>query len=397
MVCALDILVKHDGVIKAYEVKSSTEVKPVYQQDAGLQYFVMKSCGFEPEDISIVHINNQYVRKGPVNIPELFTITSVKENVVNFQPEIPPLLQAAKSTLEGSDIPKIDIGPHCNSPYNCEFMGHCWKHVPEYSIFNISRLKSDKKFELYKDGIIEFEDIPSEYYLNDNQRLQVDSELNGQKHINKKAISKFIESIQHPLYFLDFETFQVPVPLFDNARPYQQIVFQYSLHIQQEPDAKLEHFEFLAEGNGKDPREKLIDQLIIDSKGSGNILVYNIAFERGRLNELKEIYPQKANDIQAIIDRMVDLMIPFQKKHYYAPDLRGSYSIKKVLPSLVPELSYSYLEVNNGGMAMDIFKNMIQGTFTGDIESTRMALLEYCKLDTFAMVKIVEQLKTISK
>jgi len=392
VLCALDILVKKDGVIKAYEVKSSTEVKSVYLQDAGLQYYVMKACGYEPENISIVHINNEYVRNGEVDIFELFTIASIKEEVVDFQSEIPTLLQTAKATLEGADIPTIDIGPHCSSPYGCDFEGHCWEHIPDYSIFNISRLTSEKKFDLYYDGILDFKEIPKDYKLNDYQRLQVESELSGNGQVDKVEIRKFLNSLTYPLQFLDFETFQSAVPLFDNSRPYQQLVFQYSLHIQEKPGSKLTHYEYLAEGNGTDPRKKLIEQLIKDSKGTGDILVYNIGFERGRLNELKEIYPAKSDDIQGIIDRLVDLMIPFQKKHYYAPDLKGSYSIKKVLPSLVPELSYSELEISNGGMAMDIFKNMMQGTFNGDIESTRKALLEYCGLDTYAMFKILEKL-----
>ena len=396
VLCALDILVKKDGVIKAYEVKSSTEVKSVYIQDAGLQYYVMKSCGYEPADISIVYINNKYVRKGEIDVEQLFTIATVKEEILAFQPEIPALLQEAKTTLEGGDIPSIDIGPHCHDPYSCDFVGHCWKHIPDYSVFNISRLKSEKKFELYNRGILDFRDIPEDYPLNDNQRLQVESELDGTVTVNKTEINTFLKSLNYPLQFLDFETFQAAVPLFDNSRPYQQLVFQYSLHIQEDVGAELKHYEFLAEGDGTDPREKLIDQLIKDTKGDGHILVYNISFERGRLNELKEIYPAKQHEIQAVIDRLIDLMIPFQKKHYYAPDLKGSYSIKKVLPSLVPELSYSELEVSNGGMAMDIFKQMMEGNFNGDIEQTRKALLEYCGLDTYAMVKIVEKLEALS-
>lgn len=392
VLCALDILVKKDGVIKAYEVKSSTEVKSVYIQDAGLQYYVMKSSGYAPEEISIVHINNEYVRQGKLDITQLFTIASVKERIIEFQPEIPTLLKEAKATLEGNKVPDIDIGPHCHSPYSCDFAGHCWQHVPDYSVFNLSRLTSDKKFELYYTGILDFKDVPKDYRLNENQRLQVESELTGDVHINKTEIQNFLSALSYPLQFLDFETFQSAVPLFDNSRPYQQLVFQYSLHIQNKKDAKLTHYEFLAEVNGSDPRENLIDQLITHTKGDGHILVYNIGFERGRLNELKEIFPNKEDDIQAIIERLVDLMIPFQKKHYYAPDLKGSYSIKKVLPSLVPDLSYSDLEVSNGGMAMDIFKHMMQGTYNGDVASTRKALLEYCGLDTYAMVKIVEKL-----
>jgi hypothetical protein len=396
VLCALDILVKENGVIRAFEVKSSTEVKDVYLQDAGLQYFIMKSCGFEPSEISVVHINNQYVRHGELDIHQLFTIKSVKEDVLNFQPEIPALLEKARTTLNSDQIPAIEIGIHCNSPYSCDFIGHCWNNVPEYSVFNISRLNTAKKFDLYKAGILEVKDVPDNFGLNTNQQLQVDCEKNGNTVVNKPELNNFLTGLKSPLFFLDFETFQTAVPLFDNSHPYQQLVFQYSLHIQKAQNEEPSHFEFLAIANGTDPRVKLIDQLIEDTKGEGDILVYNIGFERGRLNELMKDFPDKQSDIQAIVDRLVDLMIPFQQKHYYAPDLQGSYSIKKVLPSLVPDLSYSDLEIQDGGMAMATYKSMMEGTFEGDVGNTRKALLAYCKMDTYAMVKILEKLYLVS-
>ena len=167
---------------------------------------------------------------------------------------------------------------------------------------------------------------------------------------------------------------------------------QYSLHVKQSEDSELIHKEYLADPK-KDPRVELIEQLISDCGDSGDILVYNISFERSRLHELIEQFPKHKAPLQCIIERLKDLMIPFQNKWYYTPEMRGSYSIKSVLPSLIPELSYNDLNINDGGTASSTFQSMINGSFKGDELSTRKDLLEYCKLDTYAMVKIIEKLK----
>jgi hypothetical protein len=195
---------------------------------------------------------------------------------------------------------------------------------------------------------------------------------------------------------LDFETISPAVPIYDNSRPYQQLVFQYSLHIQREKGGESENQEYLAKANPDiDPREGFVKQLIQDCGAVGDVLVYNIGFERGKLNDLITFYPSYENEITDIIARLKDLMIPFQKKWYYTPEMRGSYSIKAVLPALVPELTYQDLEISEGGTASNIFYQMVTGEYQGDIEHTRKDLLEYCKLDTYAMVKILERLYSI--
>jgi hypothetical protein len=182
------------------------------------------------------------------------------------------------------------------------------------------------------------------------------------------------------------------VPIFDNTRPYQQFVFQYSLHVQDKPNGELKHYEYLAQADGTDPRIGFVEQLIKDCGTTGDVIVYNAGFERGKLNDLIEVFPQYHKQLQAIIDRIVDLMIPFRERWYYLPEMRGSYSIKQVLPALVPELSYKDLEISEGGTASNTFAEMVMGSFWGDIQKTRNDLLEYCKLDTYAMVKILEKL-----
>jgi len=396
VLAALDILVKDDDGWKAYEVKSSTKVSDTYLNDAAIQYYAIVNSGIALKDISIVYINNQYVKQGALSTQELFTIESVYDRVQDVLPKIPNQVARFKQIIVQDAVPDIDIGAQCSKPYDCDFKGHCWSHIPEYSIFNISRLGTTQKFELYENGVTVFEDINLQRTaLNPDQVLQVISELNQTSFIDKPKIKHFIEDLNYPLYFLDFETMGSAIPIFDNSRPYQQLVFQYSLHIQNDAN-EVTHHEYLAEANpNRDPREAFIKQLIIDCGDSGDIIVYNIGFERGKLNDLITVYPHLENDINKIISRLVDLMIPFQKKWYYTPGMKGSYSIKAVLPALVPALSYQDLDIKEGGTASTSFAQMVSGTFQGDVEKTRQALLAYCKLDTLAMVQIYRVLKNV--
>ena len=392
VLAALDILVKDNDGWKAYEVKSSTKVSETYIKDAAIQYHTITNSGVDLKDISIVHINNQYTREGELDIHQLFTIESVYDQVLEFLPRIPNEVRRLKNVIESSEIPNVDIGPHCSDPYDCDFKGTCWKHIPDYSVFNISRLNKDKKFDLYNQGVITLDDIDlSQTDLNPNQLLQVQSEVNGTTHIDIEEIRNFTNGLIYPLYFLDFETIGPAVPKYNGSRPYQQLVFQYSLHIKETSTSELEHREYLADPS-QDPRIRFIDQLMHDCGTSGDILVYNIGFEKGKLSDLIEVFPKYSNELRGIVNRLKDLMIPFQQKWYYTPEMKGSYSIKYVLPALVPELSYNDLEIKEGGTASNTFLTMINGTFEGDIDETRKQLIEYCKLDTYAMVKILDAL-----
>jgi len=388
----LDILVKDEDGWKAYEVKSSTSVSKTHIMDASIQSYVIQNSGIKLKDVSIVYINNQYYRHGNINLDELFSIESVHDQVLKNLPSIPDQIHKLKNVLTKPSIPKKDIGPHCTSPYNCDFMEHCWKHIPSYSVFNISNLNLEKKFELYNNNFINFDDVPIDFKLSKNQKMQIQCELNNEEVINKAELSKFLTNLKYPLYFLDFETFSTAIPIFDNTKPYQQLVFQYSLHVQQSINGTISHFEHLAETNGNDPRLKLIKQLIINCKGEGDILVYNISFEKGRLKELIDLFPIYKDTLENIISRLKDLMTPFQKKWFYNKEMKGSYSIKNVLPALVDNLSYKDLEIQDGGLASHTFAQLITNNNTKNIDSIRRNLLDYCHLDTLAMIKIVEKL-----
>ncbi len=396
VLCYLDILVNENGKWKAFEVKGSTGLKNYYINDASVQYYIINNSGLALEDISIIYLNNQYVRKGEIDLSQLFIMESVLERIRVKQDEVESNIEQFRSVLDLPFHPDIDIGPYCSDPYDCDFAGYCWKHIPENSVFDINGLHASKKFELYNKGIVRQKDIPDDYPLNENQWLQVNSLLKQETMIKKDMIRSFLHRLSYPLYFLDFESFQPAIPIYDHSRPYQQIVFQYSLHLLSDKNAELQHFEFLAKPN-TDPRIGFIESLIRDCGKEGSVLVYNKSFERGRLNEIVRDFPENQKGIDNILSRIVDLMEPFQKKYFYTPAMHGSYSIKQVLPALVPDLTYNDLEINEGGMASLAFERLQTETDPVTIDKIRNDLLAYCRVDTLAMVKLLKKLKEVIK
>ncbi|MBN2833062.1 MAG: DUF2779 domain-containing protein [Campylobacterales bacterium] len=393
----VDILTIEDDIVTINEVKSSTAVKDVYLDDASIQYYVLNGLGYDVQRVNIIHINNAYIRGDELEIHKLFSIVDVSPEVLEKQCNIPSYLEEfRKFLLDKENEPNIDIGKHCSHPYECDAMEYCWcrqKQIPEYSIFNISRLKSDKKFELYQKGILHFHQIPDISSFSLSQQIQITSELEQKEIINKEAIQSFLSTLTYPVYHLDFETFQQPVPLWKGINSFMQIPFQYSIHIDY-GDGRLEHKEFLGDENS-DPREALAKQLVEDIPSNVTVIAYNMGFEKGVIRKLAQNYPDLHGKLINIHDNIKDLMTPFQTKDYYHPNMKGSYSIKQVLPSLVPEMAKAYKELNlvhHGGEAMQTFANlpkMDQETR----KAYRNALLEYCKLDTLAMVKVLEKLK----
>ena len=388
-----------DGLI-INEVKSSTSVKDVYIDDAAIQYYVLSSLGYEVSRVNIIHIDSTYTRDETLELEKLFCVQDIIEQVKQKQRDIPKILNKFDEILSQNNEPSIDIGPHCTSPYPCDAWEYCWREqrgIPEYSIFDISRLRSDKKFELYKSGVIKFSDIKDLSKFNASQQIQIRSELSQEQIIDKDAIKEFLGTLHYPLYHLDFETFQQAVPEFVGLGPYEQIPFQFSIH-KDDGKGNLEHFEFLAEA-GADPRYELALNLIKFISQDACVLAYNMSFEKGVIRRLAEAYPQISNELMAIHDNIKDLMAPFASKSYYHPKMKGGYSIKYVLPALVPELELAYKDLNlihNGGEEMQAYENMTRMS-ADEREASKKALLEYCKLDTLAMVKILQKLKEVTK
>ena len=340
-----------------------------------------------------MHINNQYVRQGALDVHGLFSVQDITAAVIERQPLIQQQVAAMRSMLQ-ADMPCIDIGPHCSDPYDCQFMGTCWKHVPENSVFSLRGHGVDK-FNLYRQGIVSMEDIPLDILPRD-QLLQVDGTLHKKDSIDTAAIQDFLGTLRYPLCFLDFETtYMTPVPLYDGTRPYQPVPFQFSAHVLEHAGAKMQHLEYLAPA-GADPRANFLQALLEAVPADACIVVYNQAFEKRILGYLREWFPQHAQRIDAMIEGMVDLMEPFRRKDVYLWPMQGSYSIKEVLPALVPELSYDALGINNGEMASSAWLALAQENDSEKVATVRAQLREYCGLDTMAMVRILERLKELA-
>ena len=396
----VDILrICKDGLI-INEVKSSTSVKDVYIDDASIQYYVISSLGYKVSGVNIIHVDSSYVRGEKLELDKFFHTEDVTEQVKQKQADIPQILSKFDEILSKDTEPDIDIGPHCSDPYTCDAWEYCWRKqrgIPEYSIFDISGLRSKKKFELYKSGIVKFEDIKELDKFNTSQQIQIRSELSQEEIIDKEAINEFLKTLRYPLYHLDFETFQQAVPGFVGLSPYEQIPFQFSIH-KEDGNGNLGHFEFLAEV-GADPRYELALNLIKFITQDACVLAYNMGFEKGVIRRLAANYPQISNELMAIHDNIKDLMVPFASKSYYHPKMQGSYSIKYVLPALVPEFESAYKDLNlihNGGEAMQAYETMTRMP-ADEREAYKRALLEYCKLDTLAMVKVLEKLREVAK
>ncbi|MBP2682840.1 MAG: hypothetical protein H6Q79_879 [Deltaproteobacteria bacterium] len=386
-----DIIVRNRGYWDLYEVKSSTSVKEHYWDDVAVQYHVLSGSGLPIHKAYLVHINNGYVREGDIVPEELFVLQDITGIVKEKQHSIPDTLAEMQAMLRGS-MPKIDIGPHCNDPYECDFTNYCWQHVPEDSVFSL-RGRGIDQWELYRHGIIRLEDVPLDS-LNLMQRMQVEYHLDRKSHADPARVREFLEKVRYPACFLDFETFASAIPRYDGTRPYQQVPFQYSLHRIEAKGEEASHFEYLAQP-GVDPRREIAEKLLGEIPEGACVLVYNMAFEKRVLRELGEFLPKLRKRLNALAGGIIDLMEPFKRRDIYHWRMNGSYSLKSVLPVLVPEMTYEHLEISDGAMASEAYFTMENIADPVELARLRKALLEYCKQDSLGLVRLLERMRAM--
>ena len=294
----------------------------------------------------------------------------------------------------------MPLGAHCSSPYDCPYWQYCSRNLPKPNVFDLYRMGAKKAEGYYKEGIISFDEvIKSGIPLNAMQRRQAEWQVfSNPTHIDKLGIKAFLDTLTYPLYFLDFESFQLCVPPYDGLKPFQQVPFQYSLHYIPEPNGDLRHKEFLADEN-RDPRRELAERLVEDIPQNVCVLAYNKAFECTRIKELAEAFPDLADRLLNIRDNIRDLLDVFRDGFVYDKAMGGSLSIKSVLPALFPDnpdLNYHNLnDVHNGTEAMDAYLSL-RGMEETERDSLRASLLAYCKLDTMAMVMLWQRLRELS-
>lgn len=386
----VDILKPADDVRwDIIEVKSSTRVKDVEVEDVAFQKYCCLQAGLEIRNCCLIHINNEYRRQGEIEPEKLFTSQDISDRVEEIMGAMADRVDEMLETIAAERCPDVVIGPYCTSPYACPVAG-CRDFLPDFNVLELYRA-GQKGYELLENGILSINDIPETFKLTDNQQIQKEVVASQQPHRDTKMIAEFLDSLVYPLYYLDFETFSTAIPLFDGTRPYQNIPFQFSLHIVAREGAKPEPFSFLAEGRA-DPRPELLSALKNLLGDSSSIIVYNQSFEAGVLKNLGESFPDYADWAAGITDRFVDLFVPFRRMWYYHPAQKGSASLKAVLPALTGK-GYEGLNISNGEDASLSFQRVTYGDATEEErEKVRRDLEEYCGLDTAGMVWIVEAL-----
>jgi len=389
--CRVDILVPAgDDVWDLYEVKSSTRVKDVNLADVAFQARLLELSGVKLGRLFLVHIDSSYVRQGDIDPQGLFHSEDVTEQARAHQPSISDRVDAMRGIIDGP-CPDIGIGEHCSNPYDCDLWDQCSACLPQDPVLHLYRAKK-KAFGLIDRGITSIVDVPVDE-LNSKQLIQQKAISAGQPHIEPEPIGKWLDGLEYPLHCFDFETMMPAVPLFDGTRPYQQISFQFSLHIIDSEGAEPRHIEFLAE-DPTDPRPALLDALKAIGP-TGTILAYNMSFELMILRQLGGAFPAYNQFLSDLIGRFEDLLTPFREFWYYSPGQKGSCSLKYVLPAMT-DVSYEGMEISDGGQAMREFQRVVFGEVE-EGEKTRVleGLRTYCTQDTQALLDVLDALKSL--
>jgi len=367
------------------EVKSSTVVKEYHYADVAVQAWVTRNAGVPIKRIKVAHIDNRFVYPGQENYQGLLAHVDVTDTVRQLENEVPTWIDSARQTLAG-DQPAITPGKQCSEPYDCPFFAHCSPQSQSEFPVNILPRSGALATQLRAEGYEDLRDVPEEKLSSEiHQRIWRVSK-SRQPELDS-AVADELATLGYPRYYIDFETIHLAVPQWAGTRPYQKVPFQWSCHVEEE-SGDIRHYEFLA-GGSSDPRRAFAESLIQTLGTSGVILVYNAAFECGRMEELAQDFSDLSMPLLAATQRLYDLW-PLTRKHYYHPQMMGSWSLKVVLPAIAPELSYEGLEVADGGMAEDAFSEMMHPETTPERHAQLdRALRIYCGRDTLAMVKIV--------
>jgi len=395
-VAKADITVFHgEKECDIYEVKAASKLKPEHEKDIAFQRMVFEMAGYKVRDTFLIHVNSKYTFQQAPDFGQFLQVLNVTEKVNALMEETRLFANQAYAWTKKEGLPKLkSITTSCANGLNCSYIKHYHKAVPDYTIFDISYLHKTKKAALLEMGVLDINDVPADFKLPAKQRAQVDAAQQNQVSINAAAIKEILDGLAYPLYFLDYETFAYVLPAQEGLTAYQQMVFQYSLHVIESKGAETQHYEYLMPSKDtplEEPFKQMKSQI---HPSEGTVIVWNESFEKTQNKKMAEVLPQYADFLHAVNDRTYDLMKIFSKGLYQHPKFKGSASIKKVLPVLCPELNYGDLEIQNGTAAVINWHHMTDGRMTEvEGEQTRRDLLKYCELDTWAMVRIWEELQ----
>lgn len=381
-----DILQPYKEGYKLIEVKATSSKEFHHELECAIQYWVMSRCGIELTGIFLAHINDQFVYEKEGCYEGFLQEVDLTERAKELRSSVGKMVFDSKYSADTK--PDVSVGAHCSSPYDCQFIKQCWPNDTKYPL---TGLGGDKKklAEWANAGIKDIRDVPPDEISSETHKRIHSITLSEKPEITEQAKIK-LNSLPYPRYYLDFESIAPAIPIWFGFRPYQAVPIQYSCHIQHNSGHdSLEHIEFL-ELEDMPPLDKLADQLISDLGDEGPVFMYS-GYEKKMIQTLIDIFPDKSNSLVAIIDRLVDLL-PIVKSAYYHPDMLGSWSIKKVLPTINTEFDYAKLEgIQEDFVASEGFIEAIKSETSPDRKKElESQLKKYCKFDTEAMVELVK-------
>ncbi len=388
----VDVLVPSgDEAWDLVEVKSSSQVQGVNLHDVAYQYDCLTRGGIKLDRLYLMHVDTDYVRQGEFDVQGFFHMEDVTNRALDRVAQVPGKFAWMQKVLAGK-CPPTAIGKHCTQPYSCPLRDKCWSFLPPDNVTELTRVNKDRAFAWIDAGILALQDAPQDG-LNTKQLIQQQAVASGKPQVNRPVVLRWLERLVYPLWLFDFETFNPAVPLFDGTRPYQRIPFQFSLHVQRSEGAQPEHVEFLAD-TAVDPRPALLEALGAIGP-TGTVLAFNMAFERGVLNELAEAFPEATLLVNSLTSRLEDLATVFQSFDVHHPAQHGRYSLKNVLPAWT-DLSYDGMAIGDGMAASHEFERVVFGEVDPSEKARVLTDLKaYCAQDTYAMVALLDALRRL--
>jgi CRISPR/Cas system-associated exonuclease Cas4 (RecB family) len=386
-----DILARAPGGrFDLFEVKSSTSVKPEHEWDVAVQLYVLEGARVPIRRASVMHLNREYVYPGgEYDLEQLFAVEDLTDVARQRRAEVVAAVDAMRATLRGDSPPPIPVGPHCTAPYPCPFYDHCHASGPEHPIDELPRLRAAVRERLILMGVADIPSLPRDIEGLSSLHVRIVEAVQTGRRIVDSRIRKELAQARYPVHFLDFETFNPALPLYVGTRPYDIIPFQWSAHTLT-ADGGVAHRDYLHE-DSTDPRRPFTEALVEALGRKGSILTYS-GYEARLIGELEGHLPDLAPDLSRLRDRLIDLL-PTIREHVYDPGFHGSFSLKSVVPALIPQLAYDGLEVSDGGQASLAYMEVLEPNTPPDRRRALAAALRaYCKRDTEALVELFKLL-----
>lgn len=387
---AVDILERRRGGFVLVEVKATLDVKDEHLPDVAVQLHVLRRAGIPVRRAEVMHLNRECHHP---DLSNLFLRENVTARVRGHLRAVPKQAETMLSALGGS-LPEVATGPHCHAPYECPFIERCWPTLPEHHVSTLYRIRANRVEKLVTDGIETLHELPKKFALSGPARRQVRSVKTG-KLVVERGLRRALKALKLPIAFLDFETVNPAIPAWPGCRPYEQVPVQFSCHVLS--DHGMVHHAWIADGPD-DPRAAFAHALVGACSEATTIVAYNAAFERRCVDGLREVVPTLRRELESISSRLDDLL-PIVRDNVYHPDFGGSFSIKDVLPALVPGLGYDDLEIRDGGTASLALETLLLGPDAfapSERKAMRKKLLLYCERDTLAMVRLHERLRALA-